>query len=114
MTGKILEDIHYYNNRWETQDAFVDFDRVYMLDGYKFTEDDCVRLEEIYRRLPCYLADTDYPYWFGQDENGIYLWASLEPSGLQFCGHVNIEDFRQWETELHVLLTEADFPFRQT
>lgn len=113
MTGDILEDVHYYNNRMEIQNGCVTFDRVYMIDGYKFTEDDCVRLEAIYSQLPGYLADAGYPYWFGQDEDGIYLWASPEPSGLQFCGRVNMKDFINWETQWHMLLAQADFPFKQ-
>lgn len=114
MTGNILADVHYYNNRFETHKDCVEFDRVYMLDAYKFTEADCVCLEAIYRQLPGYLAEADYPYWFGQDEDGIYLWASLEPSGLQFCGRISSADFSKWETLLHALLVQAGFPFKQS
>ncbi|MNP77488.1 hypothetical protein D3C76_1749280 [compost metagenome] len=38
------------------------------------------------------------PYWFGQEEDDIFITASVEPSGLSFDAQLNNSDWISWIT----------------
>lgn len=54
--AKVLEDVHYYNNSYSVVNDIVEFDRVYMIDEYKFKNETYERLESVYKKLPSYLG----------------------------------------------------------
>ena len=111
--GKIVEDEHYYNNRYNVVDDILEFERVYMVDEYKFDNDTYEALGKVYKSLPCYMGDsTNLPCWFGDEEKGdkYFITVSFEPSGLQFWGKLTILDFLRWEKEFNELL--EGFPFK--
>ncbi|WP_222619089.1 hypothetical protein [Ornithinibacillus hominis] len=111
--GKIIEDEHYYNNRYTVENGIVDFERVYMVDESKFSNETYEAIEKVYESLPCYLGKkTNFPSWFGDEEKGDnhFITVSFEPSGLQFWGKLPISDFLKWQNKFHELI--ANFPFK--
>ncbi len=111
--GRVIEDEYYYNNRYNIVDDILDFERVYMVDTWKFDSETFKALEKVYESLPCYLGNkTCFPCWYGNEENGdkYFLTVSFEMSGLQFWGKLPIADFFQWEKKFNKLI--EDFPFK--
>lgn len=108
-----MEDDHYYNNKYEVINGLVKFERVYMVDEYKFNHKTYEALGKVYEMLPSYIGkETTLPSWFGDEERGdrYFITVSFEPSGLQFWGKLPIDDFLQWEGKLNDLI--KDFPFK--
>lgn len=110
---KMIEDEHYYNNRFIVINDIVEFERVYMVDESKFTKETYEELGEIYENLPSYLGkQTEYPCWYGDEQKGdtYFITVSFEPSGLQLWGYLPSSDFMQWERKFNELI--ANFPFK--
>ena len=114
MSGAILKDVHYYDVKFEVEADILALDRIYVFDDDNFTANDYQLLDELYRQLPGYLANAQYPCWFGEnDEAGFYLMPSMEPPGLQINGRIPQADFAKWEKRFHELLAQANFPYRK-
>ncbi|WP_206614382.1 hypothetical protein [Chitinophaga barathri] len=47
--------------------------------------------------MPGWLG-SDGPYWFSQEEEDDtkYIWASIEPGGLQIAGNMEDEEWNAW------------------
>lgn len=109
----VVEDEHYYNNRYVVVNDIVEFERVYMIDEYKFNNKTYEDLWKVYELLPSYIrSKTTLPCWFGDEENGdrYFISVSMEMSGLQFWGKLPIGDFLLWENKLNELI--KNFPFK--
>ena len=77
-------------------------ERVYGLSFNDFSESDWERLAVIYQNLPHWLGfgGDECPRWFGADEGKPpYLWASVEPAGLQVHGVLLAKDWEAWDAE---------------
>ncbi|MBS4210728.1 hypothetical protein [Bacillus sp. FJAT-50079] len=48
--GKIVEDQHYYNNRYHVTNDIVEFERVYMVDENKFNHSTYETLGKVYEK----------------------------------------------------------------
>jgi hypothetical protein len=110
---KIVENEHYYNNRYVVNDEIVEFERVYMLDENKFNSETYEELGKVYKSLPCYMGNpTHLPCWYGDEEKGdkFFITVSFEMSGLQFWGKLPMSDFLKWEYKLNKLIEK--FPFK--
>ncbi len=85
------------------ENGFVEVERVYCLDWDAFHANDWRALEEAERSLPGWIGPVperadQCPYWFGTDEErGSYVWASVEPPGLQVVGFLPEADWRRWD-----------------
>ena len=80
--------------------CLVEVERVYCLDWDRFHEDHWRALERIYEGLPGSLRLRDGPMWFGDDEAlPPFLWASVEPPGLQVYGVLPEADWRAWDEQ---------------
>ncbi|MCM3110066.1 hypothetical protein [Lederbergia lenta] len=109
----IIEDEHYYNNRYHVVNDIVEFERVYMVDERKFNNHTYEMLRKVYEDLPSYMGDkTSFPCWFGDEEKGdtYFITVSFEMSGIQFFGKLPISDFLQWEIKFNQLI--ENFPFK--
>lgn len=62
------------------------------------------KIEDIYRAMPYWSDNEDYPHWIGSD---IDLWASVEPSGIQISGTMPEEIWNEWYDTLKNKLSEA-------
>jgi len=93
--------------------SLVEIERVYGLYFERFDERDWARLDQIYRALPGAYREAQTPMWFGSDEeNPPFLWASVEPPGLQVCGVLPPEDWVAWHSAFISALDESSLPFR--
>lgn len=105
----------YYDNIEPTpqpQAPLVNVERVYLLDWDRFTEIDWLRLDSVYRSLPGGYPVNEQQMWFGSDEaDPPYIWASVEPSGLQVCGNLKLSDWIEWDRQFCLRLPE--FPIRK-
>ena len=82
--------------------------RTYTIDATQMTDTQWTALDQVYRSLPGfagYPPPDHCPVWFGpvpEDEQttGIpYLWASVEPSGLQVAGSLSAAVWAAWEAQ---------------
>ncbi|UPM56213.1 hypothetical protein [Gottfriedia acidiceleris] len=59
---KIKEDEHFYNNKYILNNDILEFERVYMVDEYKFDKESYEKLSKIYEQLPSYMGNpTTFP-----------------------------------------------------
>ena len=96
-------DWFYYNLYEPLHDnpEFVEIERVYCFAFDIFTDADWQSLNDIYNRLPERRTNTPdgCPWWFGVDEESEpFLWASVEPPGLQVYGVLRPGDWIKWDT----------------
>ena len=61
------------------------------------------KIGKVYQSMP-YWAGADRPKWIGE---GIDLWASVEPGGLQIAGSMPGEIWEKWYQELKEKLSAA-------
>lgn len=111
--SKVIEDEHYYDNRYNIIGDVVEFERVYMVDENKFSSRTYDTLEKVYKSLPSYIGNPTFlPCWYGDNEKGdrYFITVSFEMSGLQFYGKLPISDFLQWESKFNELI--ENFPFK--
>ena len=102
--------VPFYDNTEDTPidslDGFVVIERVYCLDWHDFEDAHWQSLERIYQGLPGAVRVRDVPYWFGDNEDvPPFLWASVEPPGLQVCGMLRVADWQAWDEQFR---SEAD------
>ncbi|MCY9580708.1 hypothetical protein [Paenibacillus alvei] len=104
-------NICFYDNSELKDEPIVHIDRVYCLDFSQFTNDSWDRLAEIYSLLPSQICihHIGQPCWFGEEgKTDYFLWASVEPSGLQIAGILKSSDWNEWECKFNELV--AVFP----
>ncbi len=88
----------FYDNCEIKTESKIKIDRVYCLDFNDFHKDTWDKLADIYSKLPKQIINNSVPSWFGEEgKSENYLYASVEPSGLQVVGVLNSEDWFVWE-----------------
>ena len=99
----------YYDNlREPLEDApeWLEIERVYCLDFDRFNAGDWERLAQLYNKLPQRKPDSPAgcPWWFGTNEElEPFLWASVEPPGLQVYGVLDPKDWEMWDCNFRAL-----------
>lgn len=86
--------------RWITWETYTGFNRKNYISKFKC----CViarlglnKIGDIYNLL-LHKIDIDFRKWYGvEGEADSYLWASVEPFGLQISGKLKENDWIQWE-----------------
>ncbi|MFR9722663.1 hypothetical protein ACL02R_04715 [Streptomyces sp. MS19] len=91
---------------------WMSVDRVYCLDWRHFTDAHWDGLDRIYRALPGWRADLpDAARWFAGEEGGDpYLWASVEPPGLQVAGGLTAGVWWDWDVRFRRAVAVAGLP----
>ncbi len=51
------------------------------------------------------MGEPGIPYWFGFDADKKHICASVEPSGLQFSGLMDDEEWEQWLAKIKAVAT---------
>ena len=88
----------FYDNSEIIYEPKIKIDRVYCLDFSNFSEDTWDTLADIYSKLPKQIINNHVQGWFGEEgESEYYLYASVEPSGLQIVGVLSSDDWFAWE-----------------
>ena len=67
---------------------------------YDIPESEWTIVSEVYRSMNGWLGAGDLPRWYGTEDDEQYIWASLEPSGIQFVGKVDAALWTSWLTVL--------------
>lgn len=104
--------ICFYDNSEIKDEPTINIDRVYCLDFDKFTNDSWDRLAEIYSLLPSQIImnHIGQPCWFGEEgKTDFFLWASVEPSGLQIAGTLRSGDWNEWEGKFNKYIAVLPF-----
>lgn len=71
------------------------------------------KVESIYAQMDGWMGygrggefgEKNIPYWFGFDTTKKHISASSEPSGLQFCGLMEADDWIQWKAKIKNIAT---------
>ena len=87
-------------------------ERIYGLDWQRFTPADWDTLQRIYQGLPGWQPfSSDVARWFSLNEDrDLYLWASVEPSGLQVAGVLTQGMWQDWDTQFRRAITSHSLP----
>ncbi|MEK8211272.1 MULTISPECIES: hypothetical protein [unclassified Paenibacillus] len=57
------------------------------------------KVAAIYKSMPGWMGYKDgIPYWFGQEDDDVFIEASVEPGGLSFYAQMNQSDWDSWIT----------------
>src|SRR5262245_40384495 len=76
----------------------VEIDRIYCFDWSKFGDAEWAELDRAYRTLPNFMGYDPVPRWFCTAERAApYLWASVEPPGLQVAGVLSRPTWCEWD-----------------
>ncbi len=62
------------------------------------------KIGDVYRSMPYWAGNDQGPRWIGE---GIDLWASVEPGGIQIAGVMPEEAWQEWYCRLKTALTDA-------
>ncbi|MEK5475663.1 hypothetical protein NYE70_01805 [Paenibacillus sp. FSL R5-0407] len=64
---------------------------------YYLPDEEWNKVSHLYERMPEWIGyKNGNPYWFGQEDDEIFITASVEPSGLSFHGQMNNSDWNSW------------------
>jgi hypothetical protein len=106
LSKKIMKTI-WYDNLLEASDELengIEVERIYCFDWDLFEKQHYDELQKTFMKLPgnCKYIDDDkdnfLPTWFGMDEDSPpFLWASIEPPGLQVYGVLRKKDWEEWD-----------------
>jgi len=92
---------------------WFDIERIYTFHWDAFTEADWKRLTNAMNSLPGHVETNEsFARWYSpvdDPENG-YLWASVEPPGLQVAGTLKLEIWNHWDEAFRKSI--ESFPFR--
>jgi hypothetical protein len=88
----------YDNSDDDGRSGTIEIDRIYCFDFDRFTEAEWAELDRVYRGLPRFVRYDPLPRWFSDTELAApYLWASVEPPGLQVAGVLPLTDWHTWD-----------------
>ncbi len=76
--------------------------------SYELPKEDWASIARVYERMPGWRGYHDgCPAWFGYEGDPKYIWASVEPGGLQIVGEMPINEWEPWIAELCVQLSKV-------
>lgn len=66
------------------------------------------KVKNLYESMPGWIGfKNDIPYWFGEEDDDVFITASVEPSGLSFYAQMSDEDWRSWIGRFKLEATKA-------
>lgn len=71
---------------------------------YSAPEEIWIKIDGIYKTMPYWAGNDNGLEWVGE---GIDLWASVEPSGIQIAGTMPDDIWNEWYNSLKNKLTKA-------
>ena len=64
---------------------------------YYLPDEEWNKISNLYESMPGWIGyKNGVPYWFGQEDDDIFITASVEPSGLSFYAQLNKSDWNSW------------------
>jgi hypothetical protein len=100
----------FYDDADFNSGSIREIERIYCFLFDSFSESDWEILNAICNKLPNPQPSKSVPYWFGTEETGNYLWASVEPPGWQVAGTLREGDWLAWETTFHEQIQRSPLP----
>jgi len=67
---------------------------------YNLTKQDWDKVTAVYESMDGWLDSTNGPAWYGREGDARFIWASVEPSGIQLAGVVETPLWIGWLTVL--------------
>lgn len=64
-------------------------------------------VSDVYRSMEGWLDADDLPRWFGFEDDPMYIWASVEPGGIQFVAKIDSNLWAAWLADLCFRLSAA-------
>jgi hypothetical protein len=65
------------------------------------------KIPEIYATMDGWIGFKDgFPYWFSDEMDEKHITASVEPSGLQFIGLMEEEEWENWKLKIKLKASE--------
>jgi hypothetical protein len=76
---------------------------------YDLPQEAWVKIGEVYASMDGWieLEETEMPCWFGREGDNSYVYASVEPSGLQVEGRLDDAVWLPWIAEFQARLTSV-------
>ena len=95
---------------------WLDIECIYPFNWEKFTDADWATLNTIYTQLLGYKSITEdsedlLPRWFSRIDNPEqgFLWASVEPPGLQVVGTLPKDTWQAWDKQFRAEISILPF-----
>lgn len=74
--------------------------------SYELPDETWRSIAGVYQQMAGWRGYKDgIPYWFGNDGDAQFLWASVEPSGLLISGNLDNDRWESWMSDLLARLT---------
>lgn len=74
---------------------------------YDIPESEWTIIGDIYKNMDGWLGSDGLPRWYGTEDNAKYIYASVEPGGIQFVGNMDPAYWTAWMTVLCAKLSIA-------
>ncbi|KGR85543.1 hypothetical protein [Lysinibacillus odysseyi] len=66
------------------------------------------KVTKIYESMPGWIGyKNGIPHWFGQEDEDVFIMASVEPSGLSFYAQMSNSDWSSWIESFKVEATKV-------
>lgn len=63
---------------------------------YDIPENEWKLIFNVYRGMDGWLESEDLARWYGTEDDAKYIWASVEPGGIQFAGKIDGDLWTAW------------------
>lgn len=74
---------------------------------YDISESEWKTVFDVYRNMDGWLESDDLARWYGTEDDAKYIWASVEPGGIQLVGKIDGYLWEAWITVLCARLSVA-------
>ena len=74
---------------------------------HDLSEEEWAKIAAVYASMDGWLAGAKSPAWYGQEGDARFIWASVEPGGIQLGGEVDASLWTGWLTVLCARLSLA-------
>ncbi len=74
---------------------------------YDQPQADWEKVGQVYESMPGWRATGHDQSWFGAEGEPVWIWASVEPSGIQFESEMDVDAWETWLGQLCDRLSSA-------
>ncbi len=74
---------------------------------YDISQQQWAKVGAVYRSMDGWIEDEHGPAWYGREGDARFIWASVEPCVIQFCGELETPILIRWLTVLCAKLSIA-------
>lgn len=75
---------------------------------YSLPDEIWVKVANLYESMPGWRGYINgIPYWFGQEDDDVFIAASVEPSGLSFYAQMSNREWNSWIEQFKMEATKV-------